>query len=164
MFSYYWAESRLPTPQAADFASRSVAAYCNNFGQLPFEKDAHLHQVAWKFSTAGVVQLEGAINTIGQRYTMEEARFALKQLGVEVSCPALGSYSDLAVSATLIIADGIESSIKDLIEDRVKVGNPIVILCQDVSIKESLTNNKNTIIVDDFSSSLYFAAWLASGN
>lgn len=164
MFSYYWAESRLPIPQAADFASRSVAAYCSNFGQLPLDRDAHLHQVAWKFSAAGVVLLEGAINTIGQRYTMEEARFALKQLGVEVSCPTLGSYSDSTVSATLIIADGMEPFLKDLIEDRLNLGNPIIILCQEASIKDSLVNNKNIIIVDDFSSSLYFAAWLASEN
>jgi hypothetical protein len=162
MFSYYWAEEKLPVSHAADLASRSVAAYCSNYGQLPFEKTAHLHQVAWNFRAPGVVKLEGAVNTIGQRYTMEEARFALRELGVEVLCPALGDYSELLPTATLILADGFESTLKNFLEDALKSGKPIVILCEGLSIKDSLKNNEHITFVDDFSSSLYSVACAAS--
>jgi hypothetical protein len=162
MFSYYWAEKRLPVLQAADLASRSVAAYCSNYGQLPFEKTAHLHQIAWDFRALGVVQLVGAVHTIGQRYTMEEARFSLIELGVEVLCPALGDYSEAFATATLILADGIEPTLKNFVEDALKMGKPIVVLGEGISIKDALKNDEHITIVDDFSTSLYFVAWLAS--
>lgn len=162
MFSYYWAEKKLPVSHAADLASRSVAIYCNNYGQLPFKNTAQPHQVAWNFSAPGVVQLEGAVHTIGQRYTMEEARFALRELGVEVLCPALGDYSELLPTATLILADGLEPTLKNFVEDALKWGKPIVILCEGLSIKDTLKNNEHITFVEDFSSSLYLVAWAAS--
>ncbi len=162
IFSYYWAEKRLPVLQAADFASRLVAAYCNNRGRIPLEKNAHLNQVAWKFRITGTVKIEGIVNTIGQRYTIEEARFALRELGVEAYCPALGDRFSSAVTAILILTDGLGTMLTKYIEDALSMELPIVILCEDANVISSVKNNNNITVVNDFSSSLYFAAWIAS--
>lgn len=162
MFSYYWAEKRLTALQAADLASRSVAAYCNNYGRLPFEKTAHLNLNAWNFQGLGIVQVVGAVDTIGQRYTIEEACYGLRELGVTVLCPMLGIDSELIASATLILTEGLEQALQSFVDEALKTKKPVVVLCESTRIIDKLENSKEITIADDFSSSLYFAALLAS--
>jgi hypothetical protein len=162
IFSYYWAEKKLPVPQAADLASKSVAAYCDNKGQLPLDVNAIDNRVAWGFKSKGVVQLDGAVQTIGQRYTMEEARFALTELGVEVTCAVLGHYSEKNPTAALIVADVIDTVTLDLIEIALKKVRCLVVLCQDSSLIKSIKEIERIKIVNDFSTALYFVAWFSS--
>ena len=88
IFAHYWAEKRTSVVEAADVASRSVAAYCS-VRRLPLVDDALRYRTPINFLAPGTVLLEGAVDTLGQRYAMEEARFVLRELGVEVSCPAI---------------------------------------------------------------------------
>lgn len=162
MFAYCWAEKRLPATVAADEASRSVAAYCSS-GRLPLEEDALRYQVSVKSATSGIVELEGSVNTIGQRYTMEEARFVLGELGVEVTSRTLDGHSSSSVAAMLIILDGLGEEVVELVQRAKVAGIPAVILCEGKTreVEKSIEGDGVTV-TDDFVSALYFASWAAA--
>lgn len=161
IFAHHWAEKGLPASDAADIASRSVADYCS-VGHLPLANDK-LHQYApINFKALGSVLLEGDVDTIGNRYTMEEARFILRELGVEVFCPALDGASIPHAKAVLVLADGLEClAVKHICAKN--AGMPIVILRERrEQAGELLLEGNNVTVTDDFVSSLYFAAWAAA--
>ena len=159
-FAYHWAEKRLPIGEAADIASRSVAAYCND-GKLPLTDSKLSHLVPIQYISPGSVLLIGAINTIGQRYTMEEARFVLKELGVMVSCPSLDGGRNPEAKAALIITEGLNNESIRRIKTEIS-GLPLVILQQNgTQALEELLMEENAVIIDDFTSAIYFSAWAA---
>lgn len=161
IFAHYWAEKRLPAVDAADIASRSVAAYCS-VGRLPLTDDEIRHQVPIRFTTPGSVLLEGTVDTLGQRYTMEEARFVLRDLGVEVFCPALDGTLNLTAKAVLVLADGLDDEAAKHIRSKA-AGIPIVVLQEGrVQAANTLTDGADVTIINDFSSALYFVAWAAA--
>jgi hypothetical protein len=164
IFAHFWAEKKLPADKAADLASRFVAAYCNS-GQLPIaESDTHgLEPV--KCRESGTVLLIGTINSIGQRYTMEEARFVLNELGLNVSCPALNDNRNGSADAILILAEGADTKSIELIEQEWLDGIPIVVLQEKGVWCDELLGIKplaTASIANDFTTAMYFAAWAAS--
>lgn len=161
IFAHYWGEKKMPPGDAADIASRSVAAYCS-VGHLPLADEEIFHRVPINFIAPGSVILEGAVDTLGQRYTMEEARFILSDLGVEVFCPALGGAMNPTAKAVLVLADGLDDEAAKDIRARFPV-TPIVVL-QESALKQmkTLVDGANVIVIDDFTSALYFAAWAAA--
>lgn len=160
-FAHYWAEEKLPADKAADIASRLVAVYCNA-GELPLTDNKLHHLEPIKNVNAGSVLLLGAINTIGQRYTMEEARFVLEELGVKVSCPALDEKRTPKTNAALIIAEGLDHNASNQIKLKT-IGMPLVVLQQDrAQALHGLTKKRNAIVIDDFTSAIYFSAWAAA--
>lgn len=163
IFSYYWAEKGLPAKIAADKASRSVSAYCGSIG-LPLE-DSLLHrQLPVKSSSLGVVALEGSIATIGQRYTMEEARFVLRELGVDVSSRMLDAPLNKPISSLLILADGFDEEAENLIQQAKATNTPVVLFRESCSQTVGTSAKGVKIkVVDDFVTALYFAAWAAAG-
>ncbi len=68
IFTHFWAEKRLPAVEAADLASRSVAAYCRT-GQLPIENGSLCQLESFKCSTPGTVIILGEAGSLGQLYT-----------------------------------------------------------------------------------------------
>jgi hypothetical protein len=162
VFTYFWGEEKLSPFEAADFASRAVAAYCNNLGGLPLGHGMLNDLAPWSFEQVGVVQIEGNINTLGTRYTLEEASYVLKDLGVEVYCPALLKATYPSPSAILILADGLGKRLEAVVTEAKNLSRPIVILCEDVSLLNWLIEKDNIFITTDFSTSLYYAAWVAS--
>jgi hypothetical protein len=159
-FAYYWAEKRLPINEAADIASRLVAFYCND-GKLPLTGSRLSHLKPINYMSSGSVLLLGAINTIGQRYTMEEARFVLKELGAMVSCPALDGKKILESKAALIIAEGLDN--KNINQIKIETtGLPVVILKQNnIQGIEELLMEGDAVVIDDFTSAIYLSAWAA---
>ncbi len=161
IFAHYWAEKGLPAADAADIASRSVAAYCS-VGRLPLTGDEPSKCVPIRFMTPGSVLLEGAVDTLGQRYTIEEARFVLRELGVEVFCPALDGTLNTTAKAVLVLADGLDDEVVKNIRTKAS-GVPIVVLREGrVQAADALISSTAVSIVDDFASALYFSAWAAA--
>lgn len=161
IFAHYWAEKGMPPGKAADMASRSVACYCST-RRLPLTADEPGDLVPIRFTALGSVLLEGAVDTLGQRYEMEEARFVLRDLGVKVFCPALDGTLYQTANAVLLLADGLDDeAAKGVIAKA--TGIPIVVLKEGrVQASDALTKGTNVSIVDDFASAIYIAAWAAS--
>jgi hypothetical protein len=162
IFAHHWAERRLPVAEAADVASRSVAAYCCT-GRLPLRNDALRNQVPVKSAAPGTVVIEGSVDTIGQRYTMEEARFVLRELGVEVASPALDGTSDTIAAAVLVLADGLGDEVVAQVQRAKSAGTPIVILREGGAREnDAPVDGDGVTVTDDFTSALYFSAWAAA--
>lgn len=162
-FSHFWAEKRLTPAESADLASRAVAQYCST-GTLPIEPDGLDQFVAINCGTSGTVLLLGEIGSLGQRYTMEEARFVLRELGVKVSCPAIDYGLSDTASAVLILADGADAKTIDCVESDLLPDLPIVVLQEkNVHCDELLKVPflAKASIVDDFTTAIYNVAWAA---
>jgi len=159
VFAVYWAERKMPAAQAADLASRSVSLYCET---RTFEFDplslSQRHPVAARVGAR--ICIEGGTESIGQRYTLEEARFALRELGMEVMCPETeqeaGAWN---ADATLVIDDGLSPhALIRIRKDQVQ-GRPVVVLHERSNTTISLTADIE--VTDDFASAIYLAAWAA---
>jgi hypothetical protein len=164
IFAHQWAEARLPPVEAADLASRSVAAYCST-GRLPLAGESLRNTSPVGSTTPGPVALEGAVNTIGRRYTMEEARFSLRELGVEVTSPTLDYTAGEGAkpAAVLVLADGLDGSAADRVRRAQAAGTPIIVLRENgVEAVGGPLDDTRTTVTDDFASALYFAAWAAA--
>lgn len=161
IFTHFWAEKRLSAADAADIASRSVATYCSA-GRLPLNAEEFRDLVPIRFTAPGSVLLEGAVGTLGQRYTIEEARFVLRELGVKVFCPALDGTINPTATSVLVLAEGLgDEAVKQI---RTKAaGMPVVILRESgVKTASALSDGADATVIDDFTSALYFAAWAAA--
>jgi pfkB family carbohydrate kinase len=164
LFAYYWGESGRPAAEAADLASRSVAAYCST-QKLPLLPDATDTLQPVSGTTSGPVLLEGSVNTLGRRYVMEEARFRLNELGVTVGSPAmeLSPSDDLSqYGAVLVIADGMPPGLSKCLHGAHATGLPIIALAEapDEGVLAAL-DKLGAKVTNDFASVLYFAAWAA---
>lgn len=159
VFAVYWAERKMPAAQAADLASRSVSLYCETrtFEFAPLSLSQR-HPVAARVGAR--ICIEGGTESIGQRYTLEEARFALRELGMEVMCPETeqeaGAWN---ADATLVIDDGLSPlALIRIRKDQVQ-GRPVVVLHERSNTTISLTTDIEA--TDDFASAIYLAAWAA---
>lgn len=160
-FALFWGERRLHPVAAADRASRAVAAYCEDpLGQL---SDEPVPRAAIPLERSGPILLVGAAETIGQRYTLEEVRFRLRELGASVIAPALdGAISEArAPAALLMIADGASTEDWAIADDLVKKGITRVIFAQSNGIRVPFLEFRDEI-TDDFATAVYHVIWAAS--
>ncbi len=166
MFALEWAERKQRPTLAADLASRFVAAYCST-GTLPLSAESQNPGDPIIFNRPPVVFLEGATNTIGRRFVMEEARYSLGELGAVVVCPALDatpSASQCSISAALMIADGSQTRMRSRVRRMNNAGIPVVLLDElhSSSAFARAIDQPRLRITDDFASAMYFALWAAS--
>jgi hypothetical protein len=95
---------------------------------------------------------------------MEEARFVLKEPGVNVCSPALADEMSGSPTAILIFADGAEAETIRSIERELFPELPIFVLqekgvrCDERMKHPSLTK---ATFVDDFTTAIYGVAWAA---
>ncbi|MBF6037920.1 carbohydrate kinase family protein [Pseudomonas sp. P154a] len=159
VFAVHWAQGELPPHQAADLASRSVSVYCDT---RAFEFDESILKQRQPISSwrGGRVRLEGGVDSLGQRYTMEEARFALRELGVDVTCPQIEvANAGWNTDATLVINDELSvESLARIAEDRAR-SIPIITLHERTTAASVLTVATET--TDDFTTAMYLAVWAA---
>ncbi len=163
MFALHWAEQGLPPHTAADLASRSVSAYCSTM-QLPLPEGAIDSAVPLALGVQGWVLLEGDGSTIGRRFALEEARFHLGGLGVEVHCPQLNALRSMPVtrpSARLLITDGMTQAQRSTALAGMGDGRPVVVLDECHAFADVAVDHSGVVVVDDFVTALYFAAWAA---
>lgn len=164
IFAHCWGERKMTAPKAADVASRAVAHYCSTMS-FPEHLESISNYEPINYAAPGLVLLQGSIETIGQRYTMEEARFALTELGIRVSCPALGDYKIEDSTARLVLFDGSGSIDPDILESVISSEIPVIILHEGQSTLADIdANDSNIVVAKNFSSAVYFAAWAASEN
>jgi hypothetical protein len=165
IFAYYWAEAVMPAHDAAIRASKAVAAYCET-RTLPPPSDRKPSMVALSDLAPGVIEIAGAIDTIGRRWTMEEARFRLRELGLSVHAPPLGDVwtHGTATAALLILAEGIDTSIAGRMQLTIRPDLPVVVLQEcGIPLRASLEDAGAThTYTDDFASALYLVAWAAT--
>lgn len=164
IFAVQWGEAKLTASDAADLASRSVSAYCAT-RRLPISAATirNLNPVGGE--PAGAVLLLGAVSTLGQRYTMEEARFCLGELGVVVVSPALDRTTVQAsgtFAALLVLSEGMPEDDVDRAIGEHAAHRPVVVLAEGLSRSHPRAPRPNTSLTDDFTSALYMTVWAAA--
>lgn len=162
IFAFHWAERKLSAAEAAVWASQSVSAYSET-QKFSFQESSLSSRVPISSKSYGHILLEGCADSLGQRYVMEEARFALSELGIKVNCPELNSgaeYTD--IKSVLVIAHGLRNSIIHRIKHTHDRGLPIVVLSELSDTPKILQNSY--LDTTDFTTALYHAAWAAGGD
>lgn len=159
VFAVYWAEKCVTASEAADLASRCVSVYCDT-REFNFDDAALRSREPVSSGIGGIIRLEGSVATLGQRYTMAEARIALHELGLEVLCPQLdATVVDWNVDATLAISDGLPAQAQARVAwDRSKEV-PVVVLDERATAQEGLACANWT--TEDFVTAMYLTAWAA---
>lgn len=161
VFALEWAERKQPAFLAADRASLSVAAYCAK-GILPLTADALRPREPVTLGETPVVLLDGAIDTIGRRFVMEEARSSLLELGARVVCPALDeapAIDSASIMSALVIGEGLEGGLRPRLQELESTDIPVVLLDE---LRATGTPEKHRLrVIDDFTSAIYFALWAA---
>ncbi|GLS17016.1 hypothetical protein GCM10007874_00310 [Labrys miyagiensis] len=162
-FAHYWAEAKHDPHDAACLASMHVASYCDNpLAPLsPIDADGFIER--HPISDTGNVLLLGAIDTLGRRYTIEEARFGLAELGLNTICPAL-EVVDLEreqFSTVLILVDGIDEEGIRTAKRLNGEGVRCIALVEARSVEPPFADFANCETTNDFSTALYLAGWSA---
>ncbi|EDV9641052.1 carbohydrate kinase family protein [Salmonella enterica subsp. enterica serovar Carno] len=161
IFAFHWAERKLPAAEAANWASRSVSVYSET-QKFSFQDNSLSSRVPISSKSYGHILLEGCADSLGQRYVMEEARFALSELGIKVNCPELNSGTENSdIKAVLIIAHGFRNNIISRIKYAQDRSIPVVVL-NEISDTSNISQN-SYLDTTDFTTALYHAAW-AAGN
>lgn len=159
MFALHWAQKGVEAAKAADLASRSVSLYCEtrNFG---FDRALMSRLQPVSGVAGGSVSLEGTTETLGQRFVMEEARFALRELGMDVHCPELEFGSNnTSASAILVIDDGLSLESLSRIQVAKATAIPLVTLHERADTPNSVPDSD--WITYDFTTAMYLTAWAA---
>lgn len=161
IFAHYWAEKDVCAIDSANIASRFVAAYCDGAGQLPIIDNDCTNYVPVRNFTYGSILILGAIDTLGRRYIVEEAKFVFQEFGITAFNPALDERTFSSESAILVIADGFNESAFNKYIENAKIKNiPIVIMREGATyINEELFVGAQVTIVGDFTSAIYHIAW-----
>jgi hypothetical protein len=158
-FAYWWGEGARSPAEAADRASRAVAAYAETRAlPPPPDRGREPHRLLRK---TGQVLLLGQADTLGSRYVLEEAQFALRELGVEVTSPALesrGTASPHSFNAVLAIAEAMPT-LDEAELAKLAAGRPVVIFRERPAARARSVGAWKE--VSDFTTALYEAAWSA---
>lgn len=166
IFAYHWGEAKMPAYEAAVRASKAVASYCET-RTLPLIGGERSDMVPLSDSPPGPVEIIGAIDTIGRRWTMEEARFRLRELGLTVYAPILGDapIEPGNIAALLVLAEGMDLPSDAKLQSAIQTGLPVVIL-QEGSVaslgQKPPIDGACSTCTSDFASALYLVAWASS--
>jgi hypothetical protein len=108
VFAHYWAQERRNAAEAADLASRAVAAFCED-PVSPIDAAGLEHREPIYGTPPLAIEIYGAANTLGRRYALQEALFCVRKLGINASiaAEALPSAETRDNSVGLVIADGL---------------------------------------------------------
>lgn len=161
IFAYYWAEeTRLPS-EAADLASKYVSRYAETRCLTPeIYSDSKMISIGQTWSHC--LRLEGKIDTIGRRYTLEEACFRLRELGTKIICPMIDGYQsgDDDWGALLVLSDQPDQLAIHRCNNAMREGRFATLFLEscDESLEMELSENI-TKVTSDFTTALYHASW-----
>ncbi|WP_296257962.1 MULTISPECIES: carbohydrate kinase family protein [unclassified Pseudomonas] len=158
-FAYFWAQMKTPPPEAADLASRVVSLYCET-RTFKFDQAA-LASRQPVFATRGATAcLEAGIEAVGQRFTLEEARFGLDELGVNAICPNVETVFPTGNCDTILVIDDAlpPESMTRTAENVARGANLIVLKERHIAGPQWPTG---TLTTPDLTTALYFTAWAA---
>jgi len=159
VFAHHWGEAGTSAPEAADLASRSVSAYCETM-TLPVPTESLKSREPVTGQAPSRIILHGSTSTIGRRYTLEEARFRLKELGIDALSPQLDEIPEPLSKnlPSLVVADGLSTTeIRRLCETKPYRG--IIVLDEERRPDVAELSSLGVTIISDFASSLYRSAW-----
>lgn len=174
-FAYHWAIEGIAVADAADAASRCTARYCGS-KHLPsaaLDSDTDALVPAGQ-NQHGQVYVAGPFFTIAERWLIEEACRAFNDLGVRFFSPyhevGLGSPEEVVqpdlegleeCTAVFAVLDGCDPGTVFEIGYAVKKEIPVVALSQNTKKghQTMLLGSKNCIVLDDFATAIYHAAW-----
>ena len=166
-FAFYWGRERLDAREAAELASRSVAHYCGS-SNLPLPAAEGLLESSPVGSLAfRPICIAGSPATLGGRWVLEEARWRLQQLGLQVVAPGLdGGECSQTVSVggfgcLLVLTDHLDNAAAQLIASAGAVALPIIAFGQ---FRDALAPTVVPLanVTDDFTTALYWASWAAA--
>ncbi|NTA84132.1 carbohydrate kinase family protein [Agrobacterium tumefaciens] len=157
VFAHAWAEQKMPASASAEIASKAVSSYCD----APNEPLPRLSTIARNPITGSAptcVSLRGSVETLGRRYSLEEARHCLQTLGMRVAAVDLGDTpveEPDGPKTLLVLADGL--NLKEIYEiaSRSEKADRIVILDEEKRVQPWAS----VLIKDDFTTALYASAW-----
>lgn len=167
IFAYHWAEAGMPAHEAAVLASQSVAAYCET-RTLPLPADDHATLIPLSRHTPGPIEIAGAVDTIGRRWTMEEARFRLRELGLTAWAPSLGDEmpKNASSGALFVLGEGTDWSTDERMRTAIRTDLPVVVLDEGSDLPGDPCSGTRARFTrtDDFASALYLVAWAATAD
>lgn len=174
LFASRWGVYRDDPRVAAELASKAVAAYAETMA-LPAPSVAELSAAnrAPAVAQKGRVYLASPFFTLGQRWLVDEAREALRGLGLEVFSPVhdVGpgpaeevAPADLAALAqcdrVLAILDGLDSGTLFEVGHARAQDLPVYALAQAVSLEDlKMVAGSGCKVFDDFVTAIYHASW-----
>lgn len=157
VFAHAWAEQGMPAAISAETASKAVSLYCDA-PEVPLPPLGSISRSPIAGVVPASVSLRGTVETLGRRYTLEEARHCLQTLGMTVEAVDLDDALVKKVDGPrtlLVLADGL--NLKDI--------QDIVFNCREADRVVVLDEEKrvlpwgNVLIKSDFTTALYVAAW-----
>lgn len=175
MFAARWGVHGDGPVEAAQLASLGVAAYAQTMA-LPVPSVEMLQQwSAPATAVGGRVYLASPFFTISQRWLVDEARRALRELGLQVFSPVhdVGSGpaemvapADLAAldecDVVFAILDGLDSGTLFEVGYARARNKPVYVLAQTVSAGDlKMVEGSNCHVHDDFVTALHHLAWRA---
>ena len=181
-FAHAWMQERRSPREAAEFASRATAFYCETT-QLPTAADLAAFnppevQVSAAFSagTKRQVYLAGPFFDLAQLWMVEEARRNLRETGLKVFSPyhdiGLGRAADVVEQdlegiensdLVFAIADGLDAgTIYEIGYARAK-GKPVVVYSERESEEAlKMAEGSGCVICRNYTTALYSALWEAA--
>ncbi|MDL2403084.1 carbohydrate kinase family protein [Rhizobium mayense] len=154
VFAHYWAFASYSPQEAADKASRAVSVYCDNPTDPIDESTLPMaHPVSLRHE---MIEVFGIGNTLGRRYTLQEAAFCIRKLGLEariIEDPMIIEETMMTgetSKAVLVIADGLsDETLSHLLAKRTSG----VIL--DEEGRPRLSSRARGGVGNDFASAIY---------
>lgn len=156
-FAHLWAERGISAVEAADRASRAVAAYVQSRTLPPPEVDLVALTIG---DRPGRVRLEGSPTTLGRRFVLEETRYILNQMGLVVESPGLDDLPTQweTADATLILAEATDpDDLKRILV--AAAGRSIIALDETRCLRNG--DGTDVDLCGDFTSAIYRTAWAA---
>lgn len=178
VFSYYWF-SGSKAIEAAMNASRSVAAYCENLGEIDSVVCAISEDAAYETllpKRKGRVYLAGPFFTLSQKLFVSECRSILKAMGVDVFSPyhdvGEGKAEDVVpkdiehlidCNCVFAIADGLDSGTLFEVGYAVSQGKKVVVYVENETEGAlKMLAGTGCDIENDFTTAMYKTYWYAA--
>lgn len=184
VFAHFWAEHHLDPAEAAYRASLATAYYCSTrslpippglFEAPPFQPLAIQLNAEQELPARPQVYLAGPFFTMAQRWLIEEAREALAHAYLKVFSPlhdvGRGPASKVvqadidginASNVIFAIVDGLDAGTIFEIGYARAQGIPVVAFVQNENSEAvKMLEGTDCLLVDDFATAIYHAAWRA---
>lgn len=161
IFAHYWAEEKRTAPEAANLASKYVSRYAETRCLAPDTCDGY-ELMPLGLTQLHTLLLEGKVDTIGRRYTLEEACFRLRELGTKVVCPLIDTpqVNDEDCRSLLVLSDRFDQLTRRRCIEAMRGGQCVTLFleAEDDSLKVELLAERINV-TSDFTTALYHASW-----
>lgn len=182
-FAAAWLAQGLSAHDAADRASKATAYYCQHAGSFPDPAALSAFNPApiqigprWAAGERPLVYLAGPFFNLSQLWLVEQARTALKEMGMPVFSPfhdvGRGSAEDVVeqdlegirkAGVVLALADGMDAGTVYEIGYARALDRPVVVYSECETIEDrKMMEGSACVLVEDFVSAIYHTVWEAA--